>query len=239
MFAQNSTDIAPAMLKHEINLGFTNLLHRNEPTFVPVYPYYYEKALHTNDIRVPYPDYYQDQYTQPQFGLGYKFHINNWAARIQLAFGNSSSESESGEETSSLNSLSNEHMSMLIRPGIEYKFIKKERMHFYGAIDAIIHESDNTSESEQVSSGTTYSSSTETNYSSFGAGFSLGLRYFVHPNISLSAETRLDYLSWEADTKWKNEATGTSPSSYESKQNEEGSNIIVSPLGLFSINVHF
>jgi hypothetical protein len=230
----------PTTLKHEINIGFSNLLHRNEQPLTNPYPYYFELANSTSDLRYyPYPDYIEQQYHSPKFGLGYKFHLAKLAFRIQANFGFEDHKSDEGNNGNFTSDNEASQSSLLTRVGVEYNFIQLDKFQFYGALDGILQQSDQSFESMQISTDQEYTSSTTISYKGNGGGFSLGLRYFVHQHVSLSTETRMDYILYETKTKWKNESTGAYESKSESKNNEKSSLFLVTPLAVFSVNVHF
>ena len=81
--------------------------------------------------------------------------------------------------------------------------------------------------------------SKKTTYTEVGMGLSLGLRYFVHKNISFAVETTIDYTQTEVESKNSHMNTGAYPSSGDYKTTSELTDLKITPISVLSFNVHF
>ena len=75
-------------------------------------------------------------------------------------------------------------------------------------------------------------SKTEWDNEAYGVSPFIGVKVFITPYLSLSAETNFEYEKYKTKTKY------TYSSSTDSVSDEKGSSFNFGPIGLISINVH-
>ncbi|MFH1321398.1 MAG: hypothetical protein ABII90_12205 [Bacteroidota bacterium] len=116
---------------------------------------------------------------------------------------------------------------------------------FYYGIDAVAKLSEQKYISEEkmtytsgMSTDTWYKDENENSFYGFGAGPVVGVKFILNNSLSISTETRIDFISYQSKGTYKS-SSYYYPVVTEDKFTSEGMQIIASPLGLFSLNVHF
>lgn len=241
---EQKTDVLH-LKKHEINIGFTNLFSPNRTNYEPYYPFYSALAsqglstVPIDYLYYPYP--VNPGYDRTQFGIGYKFHFGRNAARLMMSFMASNEESDNMPQNGYEFDNSNNYNVFTARTGIEHTFVRLKKLDFYLALDGIYKSSETKNESSSYYNitGERYASSNSQTYTAFGAGLGLGLRFYVHENLSFSTETHIDYISETYESKNESSSTGMNAYSDSSTNKTIGSKTMVNPFAVLSVNVHF
>ncbi|MCF8298509.1 MAG: hypothetical protein K9J13_13260 [Saprospiraceae bacterium] len=208
--------------KHEINLGAANLFGTKQNDNINYfYPYYLEN--------MPYPYYYYsvNSYQNPSVGLGYKYHFKKNALRANLNFASNKSESNHNANTVNANTSKENNLWYQFKRGYERQINFKSTHLFFG-MDCLNNKWEY--KTENISSS--YWNKTTYNTEGYGVSPFVGVKVFITPFLSLSAETNFKF------EKYKSKITTSYPSNPENINEEKGSNFSFGPIGLISINVH-
>lgn len=241
----------PDFKRHEINIGFANLFNRIFPeTFYLMYSDYYNDDYYYEYGYYPFPFYDMD-YSLQKFGMGYKFHFRESAIRSYFDIGYDNSDFSDESESSSSAKTKTEGSSMVssytARLGYELHKNVKSTQFFFG-LDAFTQASDY---EWQYESKTTYidgnqrttSYENKRKYTAFGGSPILGIKYHFNEQVSISTETRFNFTSYNDKSSYNRETTDLfypfNSSESEGASKGDGFKIKMSPLGLFSLNVHF
>lgn len=250
-----SADNSSGNKKHELNIGFTNLLNNRNSFWEDIfYMEYYDNYIYGDLYYTPF--FFEGMgINSTRYGIGYKYHTAKGAFRTYADFGvnrnnykdNSKNNSASYPSTVDYDYKWN---SKLLTTRIGYEgLIRSKRTDFYFGSDLIYQYSDwsydytrtttNTYTYPPYTSVSTSKSKTKANYNAIGLGPVLGLRFHLTDMISVSTETRVDILGY----RQRGSATGSSMSnnSYSTDTDSFSSSGIrtkVSPLGLIALNVH-
>ena len=228
--------------RHEINIGFTNIFSPYRYYNSPVISQYEYLAIDqinvSNDLLYPiYP--YIPPMMETYFGVGYKYHFGRYAARIRMGFRYSNEENKETPYDNYLSESEYTNNTYRIRTGIERTMLRLEKFDFYLALDGIYASAEQVSKSYSAVNNDTYSSENKTTYTEVGAGLNLGIRYFIHKNISFAIESKIDYTRTDVETTYKYDNTGSNPSNSVNTNSNELTEISLSPVSLLSFNVHF
>jgi predicted porin len=153
-------------------------------------------------------------------GVGYKYVFGNGALRLGTSLNYNYSEYKSISDTSK-----STNTTIIPRIGYEFRQNYNRIIVYYGAdITGSIQK--------QISTGSNNSKQDNTSY---GIGLSpfIGVKYFVSKNISLSTETSFNFMY----SSGKDKQTYNGVPSNDS--NNQSISTRLSPLGIFSINIHF
>lgn len=163
--------------------------------------------------------------TTNTFGVGYKIKIKNSALRIRCSFNYIKNIQTSSTQSSTYNSIG-----IIPEIGYEFRLNFKRSMVFYG-LDLCGTYKKNLNNN----SSSTYSYKEEEK--GYGISPFIGYKYFINKNISISTETSFDFLYKNA----KRESTYNNNNSSSSTSINTNQTLYanLSPLGIFSINIHF
>lgn len=245
--AQDSLcDLSASFPKHEINIGLTNLLQKQNVYVNTNPPYLFSSSY-------AYSSYYVQQ-PIAGVGIGYKFNINNKHG-IRVLFGykysrdNSSSNNSSFDNSTFTNSWENEYLfsELDLRLGYQYRMELGGRFYSYFGAESIVKSSEgftkqkNSSETYNEFTGETEESSSSSENkqknSSIGGAPFFGIQFFITPKLSLSLETKVDMVSTTYERSGLSEHSNTGKR--ELNQTGTRTDIQAIPLGFFSINAHF
>ncbi|MBI2967063.1 MAG: hypothetical protein HYY40_04530 [Bacteroidetes bacterium] len=229
--------------RHEINLGFVDLVNRNN--YYPWYIYYDVYDYDYSELTI-LNAYYGLNFSPFQYGLGYKYHLNRFAIRFYLEAGRNNSNYKNTSESQNShneNEFSMKSSSYGSRAGIEYK-VEWKKFHFFTGVNAIGQmisqnwKSKSTTVYYTSNNSSWYENTSEVNYLNYGGGFFLGLRYYITDYFSLSTEAKTDYIIYnqKGEGNWtsSNNFNMTSKQDYEGK----GDRININPIGILSVNIH-
>ena len=243
LFAQEE---APKILRHEFNLGFSDVLARDDGQDNLAYTYVFFDGdlipIFANANGAGLPD-------QSRYGIGYKYHTNKGAIRVAADFNyrnNTVTSDPSETETFRRENSSDYTLSGVGgRLGYELPLVKKEKFNFYAGLDVLSYFSQLKTKTTTVTEELIWTGEWVRNedtseytydYQAFGTGLALGLRYFLTDHLSVTAESRLDGLSFSVEEKRK---FNNGDFESEDKTNNEGTDFEFDPLGIISLNIHF
>ena len=251
--------VKPDYQQHEINVGFTNLFNNRNSFWEDIlFLEYYDDYYYGDIYSAPF--FFEGiGINGTRYGLGYKFHLKKGAIRSYVDYGiNNNSNKNSGKGGVSTNPSETKRnyswKSTLFTCRIGYEFIiNKNKTDFFFGADGIFQTSDWKYEysSEMVSyqtnyqyyNGSTTKNKSTAKYQAFGGGAVVGLRYHLTDMISIATETRMDITGYQQKGKGESSTSSwsqynTSISSGTDEFSSSGLRTKVSPLGLFSLNVH-
>lgn len=243
--------------RHEINIGFANIFNRAFPeSFFLLYSDYYDFSY----MYDYYPYMFQDMdFGLQKFGMGYKFHFRKGALRSYFDIGYNNSDFTDEDKSFSTSSSSSSTYdtktngksavsSYTARVGYEFHKDVKSTQFFFG-LDLFTQGTDYKWEYE---SRTTYQAGTirttkynnNREYLALGTSPILGVKYSFNDQVSISTETRFNFSSFTEKSNYERDTYEDSsflPRITNTKGNHksDGFKIKMSPLGLFSLNVHF
>ncbi|MBL4653058.1 MAG: hypothetical protein JKY53_09400 [Flavobacteriales bacterium] len=252
--------------RHEVLFGINNPFNNSNNNYTNNYVYwdYYYGYYGYYPYGNPYGYNSGIDQNSPQFGIGYKYHMEKSSIRF-LVNGNKKSDSgtvDYNQFNSGSNGIDNsisayDYSTADIRLGYE-RNVNVNSFQFYFGVDAFYNLSnytytnsyDNTYETTDwinnewvdVTYTDLYDNSYETKYSAFGGSPVIGLKYHFNEFLSISTETRIDVSFYTSTTISKysvDYGNVLNPNySYETTTVNKGNNISVSPFKLISINAH-
>lgn len=241
---------------HEFNVGFTNLFNNRYSFIEDILFLESYDGLYSGEVFFS-PFFFEGiGINSTRYGLGYKFHIAKGAFRVYADYGiNNNSYMDKEKDKNSTypaeSTIEYSWKSTLFSGRLGYEFIiTNNKTDFIFGADAIYQSSKwrydyqrETIYNSPYSLGATVGNIASANYLAIGAGPFIGLRYHLSEMISISTETRMDFTRFEQKGEGENAMStwgqySSSKTSNSSEFSSSGLRTKVSPLGLFSLNVH-
>lgn len=250
LFAQDTLQSVEKPIKirdykrHEINVGFLNLFNRL--SFMD-YVFYYNSYSNNNIEYNQFSSFYRENIFLSQYGVGYKFHFKQSAIRSIFDIGvkNDKTSYESmGTASQTTNDYSLDYQTIGFRLG--YEFLMGTRTQFYFGADLIGQMSNSKYSYKLMRIPLTQGGQTTWNeyeskgtYYGYGAGTIMGVKFHINDMISLTTETRFDFIAFNQKSSGsRSDYDGIRVTNQSQSYYNKGTQTKVNPFGLVSINVH-